>query len=186
MHWGEPVSFRTNSRAIAVAEVVRFDDGGRLLHIEGFRPVGIDAAHDIAVRKLALLELIAQALVAHRELCRVRVALACRAPGEQIDVAEAAARASFLRAFGATDIHAQPDIAQTNSGQFVVAATWNRTPTAVQMLEGCLATERAAYDQFITPPPFWRHIWNWARFLTRRIHSRKQSRACSLPVSLSK
>ncbi|MDM0107638.1 hypothetical protein QTH97_22005 [Variovorax sp. J22R24] len=171
VRWGSPVYLCVNSRAIASAEVAALDGSGRLLHIEHFRPLGISAEHAIAVRKLALLEIIFHAMSLEAALCRITVSLHYRAPGEDEGIAEAAARASFLRSFGATEITVVPDVAQKRAGQYVVNAIWEPHPTALQMLEECLALEQARYKRFTTSPSLQRRMKQWLRPVTQRLRA---------------
>ncbi|MGJ7511502.1 hypothetical protein [Variovorax sp. GT1P44] len=168
VRWDGLVYVRVDSRAIACAEVARIGDGGQRLHVEHFRPIGISAEHAIAVRRLTLLEIITHALAQEPAFAAITVSLHYRAPGEEEGIAEAAARASFLRSFGASEIRVTPDVAQTKAGQFVVSALWERNPTAVQMLEGCLAAERVGYDRFAASPSLKQRIERWLRPAAQR------------------
>ncbi|MGJ7512270.1 hypothetical protein [Variovorax sp. GT1P44] len=118
-----------------------------------------------------MLEIISHALVVEAALCRISVSLHYRAPGEDEGIAEAAGRASFLRSFGATEITVVPDIAQSKGGQVIVNAIWEPSPTALQMLERCIAKERSGYDQFTTSPSLKRRVKRWLRSIAQRFRT---------------
>lgn len=148
MRWGEPAYLRLGSREIARAEIVRLDEE-RCLHIEHFRPLNISAAHAIAVRKLAMLEIIWQALSMGNAVRCVSLVLYYQAQGEDEGIRQAADRASFLRSFGVSEIKVLPDFAHSMTGQFIVQGVWERTPKALAMLEERLGRERDVYAEFI-------------------------------------
>lgn len=124
--------------------VVLQRDGTTVL-FQQFTPTDHVVRHNLALRKLALMEVTAYVAEHVSTVRTIRFALSGRVKELDDGMKLASARSALLRSIGVLRIKVTPNPDPAYAGQFVVEGLWTNNPPNLAMLRATLEEEREAY-----------------------------------------
>ena len=130
---------------VGTATPVVLQRDGTTVLFQNFTPTDYVLRNNLALRKLALMEVTAYVAEHVSTVRTIRFALSGRVKGLDDGMKLASARSALLRSIGVLRIKVTPNPDSAYAGQFVVEGLWTNSPQNLAMLRAVLDEEREAY-----------------------------------------